>query len=105
MITYTWEFNNFEIYPDTKVVKTIKWNYRGTHEDGRTFMLDGVSELPPPDMELFVPFESITKEWAEETVANNISSRRTISEMQEHINLDISLQVPIVPVVEVAPPF
>ena len=109
MITYDWIFTNFEVLPQLdaleNVVSNISWVYKGTAEDGKTFSLDGVSTLGSPDLDNFTSFKQLTKEWAIEVCSNNINNSRTIEEMQEHIALDISLQVPATVVETLPPPF
>ena len=109
MITYDWIFTNFEVLPQLdaleNVVKTISWVYKGTAEDGKTFSIDGVSYLGAPDVNNFTSFDQLTKDWAIEVCSNNINNSRTIGDIQEHIALDISLQVPATVVETLPPPF
>lgn len=107
MITYEWIFTNFEVLPELdnlpNVVSSISWIYKGTHENGKTFSLDGVSYLGAPDVNNFTSFDQLTKDWAIEVCSNNINNGRTVSKMQEHIALDISLQV-TPHIIEILPP-
>ena len=109
MITYDWIFTNFEVLPSydgfANVVSNISWVYKGTAEDGKTFSIDGVSYLGAPDVNNFTSFDQLTKDWAIEVCSNNINNSRTIGDIQEHIALDISLQVPAVSTEVLPPPF
>lgn len=103
MTTYTWSFPQFDVAKAedglTDVVKTIHWRY-GAADDGFSAGAYGSVGLGTPSSTDFIPFSSLTEEWAILAVSESVD----VDAMQASLDDQIAIakNPPIIPM---NPPF
>lgn len=96
MITYTWSFPQFYVYPQAEgvsdVVFVIFYTLTGTDENGVFASLSGSTSVTYKEGEPFTPFNEITESqciaWTESSLGE-----QQIAEMQLDINNQIQAQL------------
>ena len=85
MISFDWKFVGFNVLPEENglqnVVKRVYWAYTATDGDVDVFE-EGFTDLDPiVDLETFVPYDQITKEWT----ISQVSAKQDVAEMDARL--------------------
>jgi hypothetical protein len=76
-ITYTYEIHDLKIEPTLgsldKVVVAVAYSYVGTNENQIKASFPGITELPEPNSQAFIPIEELTPEVVVEWIEANTS--------------------------------